>query len=77
MTKTEFVKMRDSLEVGDFFSLNGEIFIIACTSCDKYALICINDGYRWTDEQSDINEVFGSQKNHFTQINTPFVVTPE
>lgn len=84
MAKIELVATEENFspKVGDFFMQKDskEIYILAKTSSDGYILICLNNGDRWTNVQSDISDVFGhifKGKKSFTKIVTPFVITPE
>ena len=72
------LKPDESVNVGDFFLDNKtkEVYIAAQISPQKYVLICLNDGERWTEGVENIEEVFGNSKNKLTKITRPFTVTP-
>lgn len=85
MAKIEFNNGKDSteLKVGDFFMhrKTNEIYILCMVRPEEYCLICLNDGQRWQDPKTTIEDIFnpeiGCKDPDFFNIGSPFTIFPE
>lgn len=65
------------LEVGQFFEYeDGEIYILAQSDYDQFALISLNDGVRYGGPKGKMENVFLGDDNGFTRLEkgTKFIV---
>lgn len=76
ITLNESPKPKNGLDMGQFFELDGEVFILS-GKIDGYYLFCLNDGQPWTIESETIEGAFGASVKAFTRITSPFTVEPE
>ena len=44
---------------------------------DTYNLVCLNDGFNWSDPDNTPEGVFDGQQYDFTLITSPVTVTPD
>ena len=69
LIKEDTEEFTNPLEIGQCFrAANNQVYIIAEVGVEKYALINLNGGSRWTDPREILAEVFGLSKKEFTFI---------
>jgi hypothetical protein len=79
MAKIKLDPEEDSVNIGDFFldRKTKEVYIVGHVGPEKYILICLNDGERWSDSSENIEGVFGfNDKSRFEKITNLFTVIP-
>jgi hypothetical protein len=68
--KSKETKSTVKAMVGQLYLRNeaGEVYILSSLYNDKYALVCLNDGYAWEHPSDTIEGAFASSKSDFKLV---------
>jgi len=75
--KVEVVDEKKSLEIGMIFrnARDNEFYILHRNESHKFSLVCLHDGYPWSNDSDDINDVFGDDWANFVAFKGKLTIT--
>jgi len=78
--KIENVTPPNELKTGTYWQHDdGEVYLLATVGVREFVLVCLEDGNRFSEPKSSIDQVFNTSRTLFTQITTGriIIITPK